>query len=78
MHIGAPDYNSLKDRVYMQQQNDPRYPQYITFMNYVLLKELIEKSTFCTYKFYDYWKDGSFYQEPIDYLKSYFLRIPSI
>ena len=76
MRIGVPDYNNPKDRVYMQQQNDPRYPLHVTFMNYNLLKGLIDKSPFSRYKFYQYWQEDSFYREPIDYTKGRVPRTP--
>jgi predicted SAM-dependent methyltransferase len=76
MRIGVPDYNNPKDRIYMQQQNDPRYPLHVTFMNYSLLKGLIEKSPFREYKFYNYWLEDSFYKEPIDYSKGIVFRTP--
>lgn len=76
MRIGVPDYNNPKDKIYMQQQNDPRYPLHVTFMNYDLLKGLIEKSRFSVYKFYNYWNEDEFYKESIDYSKGIILRTP--
>ena len=74
MRIGVPDYNNPKDKIYLQQENDPRYPLHVTFMNYDLLKGLIEKSQFSVYKFYNYWIEDEFYKEPIDYSKGIILR----
>lgn len=76
MRIGVPDYNNPKDRPYLKKGHDTRDPKHITLTTYELMKEIIEKSPFCRYKFYHYWKGDNFIHEKIDYSLGMIRRTP--
>ncbi|MEI8348691.1 MAG: methyltransferase domain-containing protein [Candidatus Omnitrophota bacterium] len=67
MRIGVPDYNNPKDKPYLQQGKDPRYPEHITLTYYDLMKKIIGETPFMRYKFRHYWDKDKFICEKIDY-----------
>ncbi len=76
LRIGVPDYNNPKDRQYMINKNDPRFPFHVTFTHYTLMKDIVDGSPFKRNKFYHYWEDNSFIQHPIDYSLGIIRRTP--
>lgn len=75
MRIGVPDYNNPKDRLYLKEGHDPRYP-HKTLTHYELMKEMAKGSPFPKYRFYHYWKNGKFIREKIDYSLGMIRRTP--
>ena len=76
IRIGVPDYNNPKDRPYLKNGKDPRYPLHITLTNYVLIKEIINEIPFKRYEFYHYWDGDSFISKKINYSLGMVKRTP--
>ncbi|MBU2102716.1 MAG: class I SAM-dependent methyltransferase [Candidatus Omnitrophica bacterium] len=67
MRIGVPDYNNPKDRPYLKEGKDPRYPGHITLTTYDCMKRIIGETPFKRYRFRHYWDKAEFVFEKIDY-----------
>ena len=76
MRIGVPDYHNPKDRVYLEQGHDPRFPGHQTLTHYRLMQEIIADSPFTRAVFYQYWLDGVYHWQPIDYSVGFIKRTP--
>jgi len=76
IRIGVPDYNNPKDRPFLLEGKDPRYPQHLTLTTYGLMKHIIEESPFLNFEFYHYWNKGEFIRKQIDYSLGWISRTP--
>jgi len=76
LRIGCPDYDNPKDLPFRLKGTDDRYPEHVTLMTRDLLESIIRKSPFESYHFYQYWRDGQFVQEPVDYSLGWINRTP--
>ncbi len=69
MRIAVPDYHSPRNLKYLEMGHDPTHTDHVTFTNFPLLKEIMDKSPFGKVKFYQYWDGDNFLYEKIDYSK---------
>lgn len=76
MRIGVPDYHNPKDRFYLEQGHDPRFPGHLTLTHYRLVQEIIAESPFTRAVFYQYWCDGVYHWQPVDYSLGFIKRTP--
>lgn len=76
MRLGVPDYHNPKDRFYLEQGHDPRFPEHQTLTHYPLMQQIIAASPFTRAVFYQYWCDGVYHWQPIDYALGLIKRTP--
>ena len=69
MRIAVPYYHSPRNLKYLEMGHDPTHTDHVTFTNFPLLKEIVDKSPFGKVKFYQYWDGENFLYEKIDYSK---------
>jgi predicted SAM-dependent methyltransferase len=76
MRIGVPDYANPKNLQTLKEGVDHLMPQHRTLTHYDLVREIIERSPFDSYEFYQYWDNGQFIWRPIDYSLGLIQRTP--
>jgi predicted SAM-dependent methyltransferase len=76
LRIAVPDYGHPKDRRFLLQGMDHRYPRHRTLTTKKLLQELLGCSPFRRWSFYHYWDGNSFVEHPIDYSCGWVRRTP--
>jgi predicted SAM-dependent methyltransferase len=76
LRIGVPDYMNPKDRPYLERGTDVRFPGHTTLTHFQMMKELVQRSPFSRFEFYQYWDGETFLWKPIDYSLGLIKRTP--
>lgn len=75
LRLATCDFNHPKDYGYLQKGSSP-HRGLLTFLNYELMKDILDQSPFTKYSFVQYWKDGVFVSHAVDYSLGNVRRTP--
>lgn len=74
--FAVPDYEHPRERYCLALGHDPRRRDHLSLPTRAWLEELIAGTPFGTGRFYHYWRDGRFHEQPIDHSLGYIRRTP--
>lgn len=74
--FAVPDYAHPRDRRCLALGYDPRRRDHVTLPTRQNLETLVARSPFRTARFYQYWQDDRFIEQPVDYGFGFVQRTP--